>query len=236
MKRKTLIILSAAAVIVIGVAAYLIIASSADKTDTFLYNPEKYDIVYGLDGDRAVFRSLAEKEEYTCYPNGLIVICEVAGPSINRILTPPRNEQKTTVVYAQNHVLTPMKINTIIYKGEDVDVSEGEIKTVIEPYYYVTTETPDDLKQYPMYTILSKSYEPMEIGKTYLVYMRNDIAKVFYYNGEQILCVNGIRDAVYCLDDTETHQGGEKTPYYDDLFKEALEMYGSYGSRSKDDN
>ena len=114
-------------------------------------------------------------------------------------------------------------------------IEEGEITNVIEPYYFVTSETPYQLNHLPMYSIISTEYEPMEKGRTYLVYMFNDIHEVYYYNGGPILAVAGFRESVYDLSLANPLDSMDRTvnlyrsitpAQYSAMFQEALAMYG----------
>ena len=66
---------------------------------------------------------------------GILLVGEVAGKSMNRILQPPAAENDFSRAYGENHVLTPIRIKKIIYLGSGLSYTEGEKVHLIEKYF-----------------------------------------------------------------------------------------------------
>lgn len=169
-------------------------SKTASKEALFYFDPNVYQNVSdGCAGDRNIPHSLADLEQMTKYdfdkltPTGTIIQCVVSGPSINRIMEPPLDQWKLDVVYGVNHVLTPVTITDILYAGEDVDLVLGETYYLMEPFFYVTEETPDYLEVHGPGTIVAQEYTPMQKGNEYIVFGRYEHSEMYDYQGEQIL-------------------------------------------------
>jgi len=181
---------------------------SIENDNLFLYDPIKNPITSGSIS-RIVPMSLEELElgsrmykDEEPNPYTLILICEVAGPSINRIIMPPKSKMDYTKVYGTNHVITPILIHKIIYMGDYSNVKEGEIIFVAEPYFYITEETPDYLDTLSLNSVWANEYYPMEAGNLYLTYMGLVTNELFAYNGsDTIYSIIGMREGVYNLSD-----------------------------------
>ncbi|GHV09521.1 hypothetical protein FACS1894217_13960 [Clostridia bacterium] len=207
----------------------LISACSNSKlaAGTYYFDRTKYTVIAGSDGDRILPSTMDQLESRVRNLRstsdeavGVIALCEVAGASINRIDTPELN-------YNFSHVITPIKLLNIIYKGEDVSLNEGDIKYCEENFVYVTEETPVELERYGENAIISREYDPMEVGKKYILYMfyNTDIPR-YDHNGEQILFICALRESVYCISDDAPYQGENRTLYYDELWQEVKAAYG----------
>ena len=203
------------------------------KETEFYFDKDQYTIVQGLDGNRLIPRSFEELESSTrdADGTGLIVRCSVAGPSINRIMEPTPEEREPGVVYGVNHVLTPVVIEKIFYAGENVDIKEGETYYLKESYFYITPDTPLYWDEYGENRVYASEYNPLVEGHSYVVYMVYRQSDIYDYNGEPILFVNGMREAVYCLTDQETAKSlvfsGDEN--YWSLWRDVIHTYGSNG-------
>jgi hypothetical protein len=220
-----------------------------------MFNPFENTVQYSGTSSRIVVETLAEYDDAIRFPGGASVICEVAGPSVNRIIIPPMKERDYNKTYGSNHVVTPVLIKKIIYQGEELTLVEGETINLMEHYFYVTEETPDQLEYHSMYTIITHEYEPMEQGRTYLVYMHNNASnEMFHFNGEPIMAVAGLREGVYDLTGGRRGGGGRRDsgrgerrerrdrqeeisipPLYDRMWDDAMEEYGALVDELVDD-
>ncbi len=184
------------------------------EKDAFVFNPKKYTIVDNSSGgDRFVPQSIQDLEKLVRFDelgepitDGAIILCTISGDSINRILEPPASEREPGVVYGINHVLTPVKIERVLYSGADTSLEEGKEYYLREPYFYVTEETPDYYTEYGKNHIYATDYYPMTKGNTYLVYITQKTQKSYdylKYQGEIPLIMVSFQEAVYCLGDTD---------------------------------
>ena len=93
---------------IVVLAGIGITTSTANNNDTnenrFLFDPTKH-MIQNMHANRIFPETLAEIESHIRYPHGLIAIVEVAGPSVNRLLSEHRDPNIATGV---NHVVTPM--------------------------------------------------------------------------------------------------------------------------------
>jgi hypothetical protein len=171
------------------------------------FNNEKYTVVgEELGGNRNIPYSFEELEAGTRYlpdgsphPFGLIVKCSVAGESINRIIEPSEKERDSSVIYGLNHVLTPVKIEEIIFSGEDVDVEAGKTYYLCEPFFYIDKSTPEYFERYGEDTVYSAEYTPIQKGNQYLMYLTYKDDEIYNFDGEKVLGTVGLQEAVYCL-------------------------------------
>lgn len=195
----------------------------------FSFDPKKYELIESGVVDRTLCQSLDELEERLKTESdgyGIILTCQVAGDSINRIMEPPK-DKKESKLYGVNHVLTPIKIQQIIYKGSKVALKAGDIIYVIEPFFYVTEETPDYLSSVEKGTYVTNEYDPMVKKKIYLMYAKCKpaILNMYDYDGQTPLTLQGLREAVYCLSDESPQQNGETTENYFSMWNEAKRKY-----------
>jgi hypothetical protein len=161
-----------------------------------------------------------------------IVIGEVAGFSINRIIS-PFDLRDFSRPGADNHVITPMLVHKIIYIGDEIRdleyLTEGELVDVREGYYYITEETQAYRSGKPLGDIETiRRYWPMESGNLYLMYLYYYPAEVYQYNGEVILSVSASRTSVYQLSSSMPDLDvSPMTPnHYPAWWQAAIEKYG----------
>jgi len=121
-------------------------------------------------------------------PRGAIIVGQVAGPSINRILDPAIHLRDFAFPSACNHVITPIQVNYIVSAGIDVgNLRIGEIVDVMELYYFVTSETQAFAEGIPIGDVRTlRSYIPMETGNLYLLFLIKETQPIFRHNGEAI--------------------------------------------------
>jgi len=175
----------------------------------FAFNPKKYTIVGNpYSGNRFVPQSIQDLEKLVRFDffgepitDGAIILCTISGDSINRIMQPPASEWESGVVYGVNHVLTPVKIERVLYSGADTSLEEGKEYYLREAYFYVTKETPDYYTEYGKNHIYADDYYPMTRGNTYLVYVKQKSHDLYDYKGEPTLSQITRQEAVYCLGD-----------------------------------
>jgi hypothetical protein len=159
----------------------------------------------------------------------MIAIVEVAGPSVNRIIDLPRElrdpNRDPRLPQGINHVVTPIRVNRIIYLGEDLTVEEGDVVLALERYFYVTHETPDLLQHHPMHTIISGWGDvPMEMGRSYLIYTLFDSGErnTYFFEGNPTFGW----PAAFPLDDIQSLSGENRRPNFDVMRQDILAMYG----------
>ena len=202
--------------------------NSQANCKNFIFDPTVHTVVNIGTAD-AIFPESFEEMEATVRKYGqIIALCEVVGPSMNRIIDPPIKDRNPNAVYGSNHVLTPIKILKIIYQGETFHLKEGEVYYVGEHFYYVTEETPDQLEYYPMHTVItSNGYEPMEQGKIYLAYIGEVEAEIYYFEGKPTLCVYGFGIGNFDLSTTRSVSRDTSNRYTDFMWPEVMARYGS---------
>lgn len=229
-------------IIVIIVFLLFSLSGCNQKSAAFSFDPQKYDIV-GNDcgGNRMIPSTIQDMEDWARLtidgqPNtyGAIIICTVSGDSINRIIEPQASERKAGVVYGLNHVLTPVKIEKLIYRGDDTSIEEGKEYYLKENYFYITKESYDYYKEFGDNCIYAKEYYPMTRGNTYLVYLTQKSDNIYNYQGETILSTIGMQESVYCLGDISNIKSmnitEEQNLWYYRLWDEANLLYGHHSA------
>ncbi|MDR3207280.1 MAG: hypothetical protein LBT60_03010, partial [Oscillospiraceae bacterium] len=218
--KKHLLIHSFCLLLISAIALTFIVVSN--QTDGYIYNPKVYrNVVYsGLGLHEPTFWDFSTTEtEIRTRLDGLIAVCEVAGPSINKADVPSDGY----------YVLTPIRILQILYKGDEVELEAGDIEYLREPYFYVTEDTVGWVDYYDLNTlgITYGGYVPMEMGKTYLLYSAYNPDRADY-NGNHTL--GTCTEWVYSLDGAaDTHPGDKPYDYYiyAGLWYEVMSAYGS---------
>ena len=76
-----------------------------------------------------------------------------------------------SVVYGINHVITPIRVINVIYQGKDLSLNNDDIINALERYYFVTEQIPIDLTEHQIGEAIATYYEPMQSGKTYVLYL-----------------------------------------------------------------
>lgn len=207
---------------------------NTDETIGFYFDPAKHEVVNGIEPDRNVPQSLEHLERMTKYeynsselkPTAVIFQCVVSGPSINR-MPPPWDQRKDDVVYAAEHVLTPVTVTKILYAGKDVDMTVGKRYYVCESFHYVTEEDPDNLAYCDYGTAILHGYSPMQRFHTYLVFAKYEHHESFDYQGEKVIGPVAF-EGVLCVGDEEEARAVTPTGnyYYWQIWKEAMVKYG----------
>ena len=226
-------------IIVVLIFLLMFAMCSCDNSpETFSFDPQKHKIADDSSGgNRIIPQSIQEVEnsvrfndDGTPYTQGAIVICSISGESINRIIEPPDSEREPGVVYGINHVLTPIKIQKIIYCGEDTCIEEGKEYYLAEPYFLVTKGTPDYYEYFGDGCIIAGEYYPMTKGNTYLIYLTQESSEIYDYQGEPVLNANYLQEGTYCLGDLQSVKALHITedPNYWKLWEEANALYGEY--------
>lgn len=172
------------------------------------YEKDKYTIVGGsCGGNRVIPSTFDELEARARYSingeenkNGVIIQCSVDGASVNRIIEPSEEERDKSKIYGINHVLTPIKVEKIFYAGSNVNIEEGGVYLVKEPFFYITDESCEPyFSTYGPGTIYAEEYTPMQKGNQYIAYITLLDNEIYNYNGEPILTLIGLQEAVYCV-------------------------------------
>ena len=158
---------------------------------------------------------------------GTILVCEVAGMSINRIIEPSEEDRDKSKVYGLNHVLTPVKIKKVIFTGKDVRLEEDDVLYLVEPFFYVTEETGEYYKAYGMNSIVADEYDPIEFGKTYVMYLSYYPSEIYDFDGKTTLGTLGLRESVYCISDDAPSNRASSDPIYTEIWQEVKSKYGN---------
>ncbi len=148
--------------------------------DTFVFDKNTYPVItdaFTVDARYVPDINTAEKvmmENLNGSEMGVIAECTIVGESINWIAEPPLAEQESGVEYGSNHVLTPVRIDRILYAGTSVNVDVGTEFLLIEPYFYVTDQTPDYQKMYHTTEVIAavSDYNPVVKDNRYLMFLR----------------------------------------------------------------
>lgn len=203
MKIKRLICMYLSATLLLSIVA----CSGAGNVESGIYyEKEKYTIVgESCGGNRIIPGSFDELEARARYldngeanRDGVIIQGSVAGASVNRIIEPTEEERDRTKIYGLNHVLTPVKIEKILYAGENVDIIEGGVYFVREPFFYINESTEPYFSTYGAGKIYAEEYTPLQRGNQYIMYLTLSKSELYRYNEELILGMNGLQEAVYC--------------------------------------
>ena len=109
--------------------------------------------------------------------NGLIAECVVTGNSANQInlrpdyQDPNSGEQRTDTI--SSHVLTPIKIEKIYYKGSEVALKPGDEVILREDFFYITDVTPDMQKLFDTQQgVYTYQYNPVVKDQRYILYLQ----------------------------------------------------------------
>jgi len=203
----------------------------------FYFSPEQYVLRPRGIVDRVLYKSIKELEEHIKRDSdnyGVILVCEIADASKNRIMEPPEGKQEKGKIYGENHVITPIRIKKMIYQGSSVPLKEDSVIHVLEPFFYITEETPDYFKEKDKEEkrIVANEYDPLVKGKTYLLYARWAPTPIDMYDylGQPPLTLVGEREAVYCLSDTEPKQINQPLDFYDRMWEDVKQRYGHFAS------
>ncbi|MCL2376607.1 MAG: hypothetical protein FWC76_04340 [Defluviitaleaceae bacterium] len=191
-------------------------------SDTFLFN-SSHHTVHDLPWETNETIPASFEEFDTAVrnnSNAAIIVGEVAGPSINRIIQPK----------GENHVITPILIHYVIFLGDEIaDMQTGDIINVIEGYYYVTPQTQAYADGFAVGDIMTnRSYWPMESDNRYIIYLVGGAHQIYHYNNQSILSA-GFREQVYLLDTSSpirAHIDIPSLPHYAQWWQDAMEMYG----------
>ena len=157
------------------------------NASTHTVNQHATEALEILSPDFEVFYSL------TRHPGQIIIIGEVVGPSINRIIHPRIDLRDLTQLAAFNHVITPVLVHEIIHLGYEVynDVRVGDVVDIRELYYFVTPITGSHANGIPAGQIVAQwGTRPMESGHRYLIFAHNSgnrEVSPYHYNGELVL-------------------------------------------------
>lgn len=210
-------------------------SAKENQTNALFYEKDKFTTV-GQDtgGNRYIpitFEELENRARFlrdgTPNPYGLIAQCSVAGESINRIIEPSEEERDPAKIYGINHVLTPVKIDKLIFAGEYVDVRESETYLLKEPFFYIDESTKPYFDVYGKNTIYAEEYTPIQRGYKYIIYVYCKDNEIYNYDGNPVLSTIGLQEAVYCLSDERIAK--DLTTYDDsnywELWKHVVEMY-----------
>ena len=165
------------------------------NNELFRFNPSTHSIYDTTWSASQIVHGTFEDFDAERHPGTAIVIGEVAGPSLNRIIWPRNDLRDLRRGGGWNHVITPVLVHYIIFVGEEIEelmhIQVGEIVDVMEGYFYVTAETQEYANFAPLgqiRTILCA--RPMESGNRYLIYLHhggNWSDSIYRYNGELVL-------------------------------------------------
>ena len=235
----------------IGVT-YIIIQTSSSSTMSdrlfearHLFEDDFENGLFWFDPDRHVVHNLFVRDSETTpssferfdahfrnFSGQAIIIGEVAGPSINRILRPAEHLQHladdpVVARFGINHVITPILVHHIIHLGSEVTcVKIGEIVKVMEGHYFATSETQEYIDGDAALgeIITNFSYMPMETGYRYVIYVNITNFWFYHFNGEPIL--DAMHLGMYRLDPNATPPESHWHPDYTQWWKDIMEKYG----------
>jgi hypothetical protein len=214
--------------------------SACSAADTFYYDSSNFSVYYEdiiisreppastFEELESLYRSLrgAEYNESV-----FILVAEIAGPSVNRIIEPEDpDDWDPTVVYGSNHVITPMRIKEVIYQSDGNDLKAGDEINMMERYFIATKETPLLLEEVGRNTVITNSqypYTPMERGKTYVIYAGINAwnkDSPYLYNGEPPYVANS--NAVYCISEEPVNERQTEDSVYMDMWNSVMKAYG----------
>jgi len=184
MRMKKSIIALAAVFSCVAIFVSACALGSASDNTLFTFDSSVHTVHEGLPLDGSGtglpenFEALDESVRRSSFD--AIVVGEVAGPSINRIISG-----------GFNHVITPILVHHIVFMGDNIPVFEvGEIINVRENYFFVTydTQPPDRPSGAQIGDVVTNMrYVPMESGNRYLIYIgyrRLTPDDVYYYEIE----------------------------------------------------
>ena len=232
-KKVTIFALCLAAICVMGATFAIANARSFDY-DLFLFNSSRHTVHDSpMSASMLISASFGEFHDTNLnFPDSAIIIGEVAGPSINRIIFQPVLQRDSSVPSGLNHVITPILVHYIIHMDEGfTSVQVGEIVNVIEGYFYVTPETGGHERGLAPGTIVTHfSTWPMETGNRYLIYLFEDLnfSEVYRYNGEAIPFAF-FRESIYLLNPTNSRMArldNPSRPHYAQWWQDAMDMHG----------
>ncbi len=178
--KKAFIVFFCLCILLCGCSNDRSLAHESETPDTFVFDKSSYSVITNFStGDATYIEDVYDLERQMMgWENGselgLIAECTVTGESINWIVEPPLAERKLGVIYGKNHVLTPVRIDRILYAGTSVNVTAGTEFLLVEPYFYITDETPDYQKRYKTTEITAAvdDYNPVVKGNSYLIFLR----------------------------------------------------------------
>ena len=247
MKKKIVTMVTCLMIATVGIFVILAQASSVERLHTkgFVDDPENG--LFMFDSDRHVVHSpdwhgseIIPLSFFEFDANGrngthtAIVVGEVAGPSVNRIINPALHLRDLSVVTGDNHVITPVLVHYIIRAGEEFPEMEvGEIIRIKEGYFYVTSETQEYFGGTSIGEVVTNMGAwPMEAGNRYLILMQfNPSAStdsVYSHNGENFPSAMR-REQVYLLDPNNSVRARADNPvrpHYAQWWQDAMDMYG----------
>jgi len=205
-----------------------------------LYQPQTEEL-FVFDSSRHTVHSLpyhaneirpASFEDFDAirHPRRAIVVGEVVGPSINRIINLSDDLRDVNVATGFNHVVTPVLVHYVIFAGEYIEKIEiGQVINVREAYYVVTADTQAYARGFPtgdVMTILSSW--PMEMGNRYLIYLHYNDLDVYRFNGEVVLSAMR-RESIYLLDPSEEARARmyvPSRPHFIEWWDAAMQTHG----------
>ena len=210
-------------------------------SEEFYYDSEKYTIIDMGEGFVGLPESVAALEkstinDYYCFDGdcGVIVVCKVAGKSINRVNCSYEDSKYKMVITMLNHVVTPVEIIDIIFASDripdDINFKEGDIVYLSENFFYITEETPEYFEYHGENTVASYDYYyPIEKNKIYIAYGSYCLSESNNYDGNPLIDTQR-PGSVYCLSDDDVPKQKEMpvVPYnrYKELWQEAKDKYG----------
>jgi hypothetical protein len=222
-------------------------ASAGDGSGTnpnaFSYDPSAFSTFYvQTEVDEVLFAETFEERElkmralrgFEYNENAFILVVEVAGESINRIIFPEdETDRDPTIVYGNNHVITPVRIKDVIYQSTGNKLQKDDVIHVMERYFIATEETPVILREVGSNAVVTTDYDPMERGKTYVIYAGNDIwneDSPYLFNGEPPYVVD--KNGVYCISHEPATDNLRNNDIYMRIWKDVIEAYGDRSIRS----
>ena len=210
----------------------------------YWYDPNVYKMAdTGIESNRIIVQSFDELENRVRSRRndegdgyGLIVQCSVSGPSINRIIEVPLEERIPGEQYGGNYVITPVKIEKVLYAPEEIDIAEDQITYIHEPFFYVEENTKDYCEYYDVGTVIltADKYTPLQEGYHYIVYLgiydHDETYNGFLsYNGVVYPQICYVQEGVYCLEEEEIAKNvinQYKGEFYWDIWREVVDHYG----------
>ena len=238
MKKKiTIFALCLAMISTVFIMANAALTNQSADDELFLFDSSKHT-VHSPEYTASGYLSDSFEEFnnlYLTYPDTAIIIGEVTGPSINRIIHTLDYLRNPNAPIRFNFVITPILIHHIVSLGEEfTDVKVGEIINVSERYYYVTPETTE--QEHLVGNIVTHfSTWPMEKGNLYLIHLHESAydSEYYRYNGE-VIASAFFKEMIYLLDPispARVHTNNETHPHYSEWWQDAMAKYGHLASQ-----
>ena len=177
------------------------------ESGLFLYDSSRHEMINPVWMVSRIppTKTLEEIHSYE-HSGTAIIIGEVAGPSLNRIIWPRQELRSRSITGGFNHVVTPVLVHYIVFVGDEIGrlahIQVGEVVDIIEGYFYVTDETQEYANGIPIGTLITHAEtRPMESGNRYVIYLHygdNRPVSIYHIDSE-FISVAMQRDLIHRL-------------------------------------